>query len=252
MWWWSVVALAEEPEPAVSEEITVLGQRVDAARDQVVSRIVDLGYDRVKDKDGKTVFRSPQSPWKGKVVLTDEGTLRVRRTGPRGKKMPTIPGTSIRPYPLCIVAPTACVSMGAWTVSDRRWAGIEASVANATAEDLEALSAAMADEALAGKLEVLPERLDGLWTDGESLFWGRPAVSTVEGRRAELLEFWDTRTETDWGRPVRDAVASFVRAVVEESPTPYTEGEKAAFEARRTSSVPFPWTAGDPEDADLP
>ncbi|MCA9494237.1 MAG: hypothetical protein KC621_30125 [Myxococcales bacterium] len=251
MWWWSLVALAEEPEPEVSEEITVLGQRVDAARDQVVSRIVDLGYDRVKDKDGKMVFRAEQN-WKGKVVLTDEGTLRVRRTGPRGKQMPTIPGTSIRPYPLCLVAPTACVSMGAWSVSDRRWAGIEGNVANATAEDLELLSAAMADEALALKLEVLPERLEALWTEGESLFWGRPSVPTVEGRRAELLEFWDTRTETPWGWPVRDAVGSFVRAVVEEGPTPYTEEEKATFDAHRASTDPFPWTAAPLPEADLP
>lgn len=251
MWWWSLVALAEEPQPEVSEEITVLGQRVEAAREQVVARIVDLGYDRVKDKDGKVVFRAEQN-WKGKVVLTDEGTLRVRRTGPRGKEMPTIPGTSIRPYPLCLVAPTACVSMGAWTVSDRRWAGIERGVADATAEDLESLSSAMADEALALKLEVLPERLDGLWTRGESLFWGRPSVPTVEARRAELLEFWDTRTETAWGWPVRDAVGSFIRAVVEQGPTPYTEEEKSAFEASRSSSASFPWTAREAERSDLP
>ena len=247
MWWWTVVALADEPEPEVSEEITVLGQRVEAARAEVVSRIVDLGYDRVKDKDGKVVFRADQA-WKGKVVLSDDGLLRVRRTGPRPRALEPIPGTRVRPYPLCLVAPTACVQLGAWAVSDRRWAGIEGEVVDGTHVELEALADAMADEALSTRLEALPEQLDALWLQGDSLFYQRPHVATVEARRAELLEYWDTRTETAWGLPVREAVASFVRAVVEAGPTPYTDAEKAAFEARRLSAHPFPWTLS----ADLP
>ncbi len=239
--WVVAAALAETPDPEVAEEITVYGQRIEAARAAVETSLIDLGYDRVKRRDGKTVFRHDEN-WKGKVVLSDEGVLQVRRTGPRGKEMPPIPGTRVRPYPLCLVAPTACVSMGAWTVSDLRWAQVENRVVDGTASPLVELSDAIADAALAERMEELPDQLDRLWSEGIPLLGGPEArLATSAERRAELLEFWDTRTETEWGQQVRDAVAAFVRGVVQDSDEPYTPEEMARFEATRRSARPFPW-----------
>lgn len=237
--WVVAAALAQTPEQEVAEEITVWGQRIEAARAEVEASIVDLGYDRVKDRDGRTVFRGPEN-WKGKVVLTDEGLLQVRRTGPRGKELPPIGGTRIRPYPLCVVAPTACLSMGAWAVSDLRWAQVENRVVDHTAAPLVRLNDAMADAALAERMEELPDQLDRQWAEGISLLGG-PPLPTLAERRAELLEFWDTRTETAWGQEVRDAVAAFVRGVVQASEAPFTPEEMATFEARRRSARAFPW-----------
>lgn len=241
------MARAEDPAPeAVSEEVTVWGSAVERARDAVEQQIVDLGYDRVKDRGDRTVFRA-STAWKGKVVLTDEGTLLVRRTGPRFREMEPIPGTRFRPYPLCLVVPTACLSMGAWTVSDRRWGQIEDRVADATATPLSEMSAAMADRSVQHTVEMLPDRLEDLWTTGAPLGAGPPLASAAE-RRAALFVFWDTRTENEWGAQVREVVVSFVLGRVQASNDPFTPEEMATFQANRRSlhEFPFPLPAAGP------
>jgi hypothetical protein len=62
--------------------------------------------------------------------------------------MEPMPGTRFRPYPLCLVVPTACMAAGSWYVSGRRWGQIEDHVADATAAPLQELSSAMADQAV--------------------------------------------------------------------------------------------------------
>ncbi len=249
MWWALSTAWADEPTPApdpAAEEIVVWGAAVARARDAVESSIVGLGYDRVKDRGDRTVFRSDQA-WKGKVVLTDEGTLRTRRTGPTFQEMEPIPGTRFRPYPLCLIMPTACVAAGSWYVSDRRWGQIEDRVADATAAPLTELSEALADRALATTVEQLPDRLEALWVDGTPLVEG-PPVATAAERRAALFLYWDTRTETEWGQQVRDVVTAFVLGRVQESDAPFTIEEMAMFQANRRSYEPFPFpqTPGTP------
>jgi hypothetical protein len=228
-------------EVAAVEEVTVWGAAVVRARDAVERSIVDLGYDQVKDRGDRTVFRAPQA-WKGKVVLTDEGTLRVRRTAPRFREMEAIPGTRFRPYPLCLIMPTACVAAGSWYVSDRRWGQVEDHVADATSAPLNALSEALADRAVATTVEGLPDRLEALWTDGTPLEPG-PALATAAERRAALFVFWDTRTETEWGRQVREVVEAFVLGRVQASDEPYPLEEQALFQANRRSLDPFPFPA---------
>jgi hypothetical protein len=242
------LARAEEPAPAppepIAEEVTVWGAAVSRARDAVERSIVDLGYDRVKDRGDHKVFRGDQA-WKGKVVLSDEGTLRVRRTGPAFREMEPIPGTRFRPYPLCLVVPTACVAMGSWYVSERRWGHVEDHVADATAAPLSTLSEALADQRIATTVEALPDRLSALWTDGTPLEPGPPLATPAE-RRAALFVFWDTRTETVWGEQVRAAVEAFVLGEVQASPAPFTLEEMAMFQANRRSLEPFPFPAPAP------
>src|SRR5262245_11181072 len=102
-------------QPQVSEEIVVIGEAVERARAEVVRQVQDLGYTRVKEKDGRTVMRN-EIAYKGKVVLYDDGRLETHRTGFRGKKVEPLAGTRIRPYFLCLVQPTYCFEAGSWYV----------------------------------------------------------------------------------------------------------------------------------------
>lgn len=233
-----------DPGPPVSEEITVVGQAVEQARQQVVAKVQELGYDKVKRKDDRTVFRDPDKAYHGKVVLYDDGRLATARTGPSGRKLDPIPGTRVRPYFLCVVDPFFCVHAGAWSVGPRKWRQYEDRVAEATAEPLRTLGDRLADQALIGRLERLPDALDALWSAGTPIDGGA-SLPTYEERRAALLEFWDTRTDSPWGAEVQDLVAGFVRAVVQTGDHPFTAGEQAAFEARRRSAAPFPWVAAE-------
>ncbi|MEQ1508366.1 MAG: hypothetical protein ABMB14_39410 [Myxococcota bacterium] len=246
-----VVAPAPSDAPAGDEaiEITVWGQAVEQARDEVVHQIVGLGYDRQRHRDGRIVFIQERG-WKGKVVLWDDGRLATRRRGPSFQELAPIAGTRFRPYPLCVIAPTACIDGGSFSLSERKWRGIEDQVARATADELGTLADRIADAAVADTLDALPVRLERLWADGTPLerdaaplatSSGGPTLATFQARRAALLAFWDSRTETAWGQQVRDAVAGFVRAVVEASDHPFTAAERSAFDAARRSAAPFPW-----------
>src|SRR5688572_17581273 len=137
--WLVSAALADPPPPPAEEvpsaEIVVWGRAVEEAREAVIERLDALGYDRKRERDGRTVFLN-EAAWKGKVVLYDDAYLQVRRTGPRFKKIAPIAGTNIRPYPLCIVMPTACLAAGSFVVSESRWRGIEDDVSGAVAAPL--------------------------------------------------------------------------------------------------------------------
>lgn len=225
--------------PTPAEEITVWGDAVDEARDAVVAEITGLGYTKVRKRDDRTVYLAEQG-WKGKVVFWDDGRVATRRRGLSGKKMAPIGGTRIRPYPLCLIMPTACIQAGSWYVSPARWRQNEDAVARATADELVTLGDRIADASLADALATLPDRLETLWRDGTPLD-GDAILPTFRERRAVLLAYWDGRTETAWGVQVREAVAAFVRAEVQSSDHPYTAEEQAAFEQTRHSAEPFPW-----------
>lgn len=228
----------EAPVAPASEEVTVWGDpAVQAAREALIGELTGLGYRKLKERDGRLVLVHEQG-WKGKVVLYDDGRLATKRTGPAFKELEPIGGTRIRPYPLCVIAPTACVSAGAWVVSERKWRHVEDEVARATAAEVGALSDRMADAALSDTLDALPARLEALWERGEPLDGG-PPLPTPEARRAALLAFWESRTDTAWGRQVREAVEGFARGVIQPSGHPFTEAELAAHAARFAGATPF-------------
>ena len=231
---------APAPAPiAAGEEITVWGNAVEAARDAVVTEIEGLGYTHVRKRDDRTVFLADDG-WKGKVIFYDDGRLATKRRGVSGREMEPIAGTRIRPYPLCLISPFSCVDAGSWYMSASKWRHNEDAVARATAAELVSLGDRLADASVAQSLAELPDRLDRLWTDGVPLE-GTTVLPTWPARRAALLAFWDSRTETMWGEQVRDAVAAFVRAEVQSGEQAFSEAEKAAFDEVRRSSHPFPW-----------
>ena len=90
----------------------------------------------------------------------------------------------------------------------------------------------IADLATTRKVDSLPDRLTALWEEGVPLS-GDPTVriETPAERRAVIYEYWRTRTDTEWGDTVRQAVASFCRAVVQTSDAPFTPAELDAYEA---------------------
>lgn len=244
-------ALADDAEEEpVSEEITVIGDAVEQARAEVVREVHALGYTIRKEKDDRTVLRNERS-YRGKVVLYDDGRIETHRTGLHGRKIEPIRGSRVRPYFLCLIQPTFCVDPGSWYVAPARWRAYEDEVIDETAASMRTWSDRLADEAFAGRVGEMGAALEALWERGEPLEPGAPALATAGERRAALLAFWDSRTDTAWGAQMRQLVAGFVRAVVETSDTPYSDAEKAAFEGSRESATPFPWVVVDAVDGAL-
>jgi hypothetical protein len=217
-------------DPAAHEEITVYGDPlVELAREAVVRDIANLGYTKVHDRNGRTVFFHDDH-WRGKVVFYDDGRLMTKRTGPK-LFLPKYFG-------YCITRPTLCVKAGAWVVSDRKWGNIEDTVASHTAASEVALGDRIADAAVNQTVDALPDRLTALWEQGIPLTGGKPVLVTKAERRKAIYDYWRSRTHTVWGDEVRDAVEGFVDAVVMTSDDPYTEAELAAFD--RDADLPPP------------
>lgn len=223
-------APVEEPEPESGEEIVVYGERrVQEAREKVVADLEALGFTRIQEKDGRLVMRHAQN-WKGKIVFHDDGRLQFRRQAPE----PTMPDTFFkRASPLvgwvpCVVVPTACVKVGGWVVSERKLGAIHRDARAAVEPSLEELSERQADLAIDRKLDDLDAKLTACWDDGVPLE-GDPSqlLPTPEDRRAHLLDYWRTRTDTVWGDRVRAPVEGFLRNVVQDSDHPVTAEELA-------------------------
>ena len=232
-------ALAQEPE--VSEEV-IVSERVEAARQAVIDELVNLGFDRVKDQGDRVVLKH-STTWKGKILLYDDGYLRHRRQGLRVVEGPAVglpDGTRWLP---CIIVPTACFEFGA-TVSDAKFSAVEARTLAEIEPELRTLGDRLADAALAANLEALPEGLEALWADGDPLVPGEQTLETYRERRAAILAFWESRTETPWGEAIRGATESFVRGVVQPSDHPFTAAEVARFNEQTSASRPFEVASG--------
>jgi len=224
----AVAATEEDDEP--DEVIIVYGeQRVEEARDQVIADLTGLGYRKLVDKGDRLVLKHETS-WKGKVVLHDDGFLEFRRQGPKG----TMPDTFFRRaspavgWVPCLVVPTACVKVGGVVVSKRKLRHIEVRTTQYVAHDLSELNARMADLAVDELLDELPDRLEACWAQGVPLDGDAPLVS-MEQRRAHLLAYWASRTDTVWGDRVREVVGSFLRGQVQSSDHPITLAEREAM-----------------------
>lgn len=235
---WMAAALAQPVEEPTSEEIVVEEEAVERARQAVIQELEELGYDRLVERDGRVVLKH-RDTWKGKIVLFDDGYLRHERQGFRIVEGPAteLPkGTRWLP---CIVVPTACVRSGL-TVGKRKLDGQKHRTMRAIEPELRELGDRLADASVAEVLLVLPDRLAALWEQGTPLEGGSP-LTTYRARRNALLEFWESRTATDWGWQVRDAVEAFTIGVVQASDHPFTKHEVARFNARTSASRPFPY-----------
>jgi hypothetical protein len=225
-----------EPEPDdTSVEVTVYGEvLVEQARQEVVHELADLGYDaEVLDRGDRVVYRHA-APWKGEVVLFDDGYMQVKRQPLRveGREVPWADANTPVAWAGCLVYPWACVRVNGALYSQRRWRQVEDQTVRRVQPRAETWGDRVADLAVDRKVEDLPERLEALWASGTPVDGGAPLATPAE-RRAALLAYWGSRTETPWGETVRRSVESFCRAVVQRSEHPFTDAELEAFNTGR-------------------
>lgn len=238
IWPLLLAAWADEPgDEAPAEEIVVTWEQVAAAREAVIDELVELGFSRRRERDGRTILKHTTT-WRGKIVLYDDGYLKHRRQGLRIVEGPaqTLPkGTRWLP---CVLIPTGCVRMGA-TISDRKFDAERGRTLARVEPELQLLGDRMADASLGGVLEGLAGQLEALWLEGVGLQPGAPPLQTYRERRAALFAFWESRTDNRWGEAVRAGVESFARQVVQLSDHPFTDAELQRLNA--TSSAPRPF-----------
>ncbi|MEN0061904.1 MAG: hypothetical protein AAGA48_07105 [Myxococcota bacterium] len=239
-----------EPEPSVEElvvlegaptaEVVVYGERlVDQARREVVETIEELGYGyEVKDQGDRVVYRHPAA-WYGEVVLHDDGWMQVKRQKLRveGRSVPWAKRqNSVGAWLGCFVYPWACIRVYGATVSRRRWMGTQSRTVAQLEPKVQTLGDRIADLETARRAAELPDRLEALWETGTPLAKG-PRLKTYAARRQAILDHWDSRTDTVWGRRVRQAIVNFVEAVVQDGPDPFTRAELAAFNDGRDTPL---------------
>jgi len=226
----------------VGEEITVYAEeRVRRARADVEEQLAHMGYDEEVEKVGdRTVFRH-EAPWKGEVVLHDDGWTVVRRQPLRveGRKMPWTKANTGIAWAGCFLYPWYCVRTGGVLVGRNKWRAVEDRTVTGVQPQVRRWGDRIADLATARKVGNLPDRLYALWEDGVPLDGSSAVVSSHQERRQALLAFWGSRTDTVWGEQVRRAVASFCRAVVQDSDHPFTDEEVSTFNASRPGEAPF-------------
>ncbi|MCB9682817.1 MAG: hypothetical protein H6733_15225 [Alphaproteobacteria bacterium] len=217
------------------EEVTVYGLRqMLQAREQVISSAEEMGYTREVRGDGVTMLRH-EDPWRGQIWLYDDGRVDLRRNPVRFETPfnPDKPASWLA----CVLVPL-CVRPGGQLVSRRRYLTYQREAMAGIEDDVTVWHEKISDYGTDAKVDGLPDRLTALWEEGIPLEMG-PHLDTVAARKAALFAYWDTRVENDWGFRVRGAVEAFLRGVVQQSDTPITEAELAAFNRRRQSSHPL-------------
>lgn len=229
------------------EEIDVNESReVLRKRAELFEALVQEGYVRRKRQgEDRTVFLS-EDPWKPQVIVHDDGWVYFKRQPPRIHA----PGKSFADqgspaaYLLCIIAPTSCISIGGWLVSDRKLSGVQGEVLASTQEKIRAMNDAVARRELGRRLnDDIPRDLE--------MVWARTELPASE-RKVLLFEYWDARTDTPEGEAAKLAIEAFFRGVVQQSDTPFSEAELAALNAKRQSERPLdlsPRPALEPVDA---
>ncbi|MEZ4318659.1 MAG: hypothetical protein R3F61_14190 [Myxococcota bacterium] len=243
-------ALAQEPpagdpaasgEAPVSEEVIVYGQlRVEQAREKVIGDLQELGYTKIIDKGDAIVLRH-ESPWKGDVWLHDDGWMRIKRQPVRVEAPQTPWGkrNSAGAWMGCVLYPFACVRPGGQVVGTRKFRAVETRTSVAVNGDVSEWSDRVADLAVDTKADALPDRLQALWDEGVPLEEGAAPLETPEARRAAILAYWESRTDTEWGETIRRAVEAFVRGEVQQSDHPFTPDEIDQFNRRSRASRAF-------------
>ena len=226
---------AEEDEDAdVDLVIEVIGEAaVDAARDDVVRTMEDLGWKARRKRGGHVVFRGPEA-WMGKAHLYSSGDIHFttpvlaingpRETGgndgvSRGFDNDAQSGTvgiSVAPLP-----------------AGRKVRSAQAEIRETVQPLVLEYRKKIQGRHFAVYIGSIPERLDALWENGESFLGAEGTVDGMDARRAEVLEFWGSRLDSPEGRVVSRTVENWIRNVVQNSDHPVTASEKAEAESHR-------------------
>lgn len=223
-------------EAPVAAEVVVYGERlVEAARQEVIEQAAKDGYVREIRKKDRTILRHDQ-PWKGDVVLYDDGRLDIKRQPVRFE--PPVENKTPASWLMCVFLP-ACIRPNGQLVSNLKFQGYKRTIMASIEPEVRTWNERISDFAIDAKIDRLPDKLEALWERGRSID-GATVHATWEERRRALFAYWDTRTDTAWGDEVRDATAAFIRGVVQRSEHPFGAAELATLDASRTSRLPFP------------
>ena len=237
------VVASAPAEPFVSDEVIVYGEAlIEAARQDVIEEAAKDGYIREIRKDDRTILRH-ELPWKGDVVLFDDGRLDIKRQPVRFE--PPTERKTAASYLWCVLL-VPCIRPAGQTVSKRKFEGYKRTVMARIEPEVRVWNERISDYALDKKVDGLPAKLEALWETGRALDGSDEVFTTHAARRRALFDYWDSRTDTPWGHEVKDAVAAFVRGVVQGSEHPFGAAELAALDAQRTTALPFPVEAVGP------
>lgn len=218
-----------------SEEITVWGDRIEAAWADLDRTMAELGYEG-RVRDGRTVYKATGSGrWKPRFVVDHDGWARFRSPNVVLRTV-SISGISLsesdrRYVPYTGVSATGIgVQFHFWMTASRVLKARERELASATDAKLHAIREALAEQVHADRLATLEPTLERLWSTGAQP--DGTVLERMDARREALLTLWATRTATPEGEAVREVVETFLRNVVQRSDTPVTEAEAAAAAER--------------------
>jgi hypothetical protein len=219
-------------EDAPDFEVVIVGEHVvSERRAAIVRRFESLGWVARERADGAVVFRPPRA-WMGRARLFDTGELTF--ASPVVALMDTQQQPSNAYDPQLATSgfrQTQTVNAELSLPSPAAQRAIHAEVRAAVAPELAAYQDALRLRGFGRYLDALPDRLAALWQDGVGL--DRAAVPEIADRRAALLDFWATRTDTPEGRATSRVVEAFLRNVVQTSASPIPAAEATEAEARR-------------------
>lgn len=201
---WMALGLAED-EPVAFDEEMIVEERADPeeTRKQVEVVLEAWGYRPGRRKKDRVIYRST-NPRYPTLILTDEGLLLIDR--PAGRR--------------------AVRSVTGTTRYRRNW---ETPLLVALDPLIDAWRESLIQERMDARYQEIPDVLEAVWTQGAPLY-GVESGETPRARRAAILAFWASRTDTPEGRRVQQITADFLFAVVQPSPWPVTLQEQARAE----------------------
>lgn len=228
---WPVDGADAEPEYL---EVLVIGEQViSAARDDVVRKMKDQGWRAKRKRDGRILFRGPEA-WMGKATLMPTGDLNftipaLALDGLGGIDATYDPSKTANND---VKGGTVGASFSLPAGEARKVRALQGEVYDAVKPQVDDLRNKLAMRSFSAKVSELPERLDALWERGESLDGGSTVTDPAK-KRAQVLDYWSTRTDTPEGRTISRTVEIWLRQTVMDSADPVTPEEAAAAEERR-------------------
>lgn len=240
------MALAQEAtaEPGASsdanEEMVVWGERVGRARAELDLKLRGYGYEVKRTRDGVTVYgRTGKSRWKPKVLVSDTGVVQFKN--PVVVLYPPLvrdePSNSFTAGPGLAQSASSTPDRGRLVLAfpvqvpaKRIQRQEEARVLSAVGAQIQDWQGALVGQGEATLLQGFPDKLDLLWEQGVDPRGG-PALPDAASRKAALIELYRTRADTSAGTAVRAMIQDYIVEVVMSSPTPLSEGERAAAAA---------------------